>query len=166
MATLALAKLQTYGVKTSDYCTVGEVLDPRNKGCNIEKTVVAKVMEKYVPEYQDEELEDPKAPSTEHKQSTPVSQLALRLFSPRKKSTKKNENELTRYLREPTIAPSCDILVYWKSNQYNYPTLAKMAKDFLCVSATSVPTIFIRRKCHHRLKTSTWRTDDTTHHVS
>ena len=33
-----------------------------------------------------------------------------------------------------------DVLAFWKANQFNYPTLAAMAKDYLTVQASSVPS--------------------------
>ena len=33
-----------------------------------------------------------------------------------------------------------DVLQFWKANTFNFPTLAAMAKDFLTVQASSVPS--------------------------
>jgi len=32
------------------------------------------------------------------------------------------------------------VLQFWKANAYNFPTLAAMAKDYLTVQASSVPS--------------------------
>jgi hypothetical protein len=58
--------------------------------------------------------------------------------------------ELETYLAEPIItAPPRDknkspkrheILEFWKNNQYRFPTLAAMAKDFFCIQGTSTPS--------------------------
>lgn len=51
-------------------------------------------------------------------------------------------NELTElelYLNEPVEIPKTEPLVYWRSNQNRFKTLAKMARDFLAIPAASVP---------------------------
>ncbi|KAJ4732837.1 Zinc finger BED domain-containing protein DAYSLEEPER [Rhynchospora pubera] len=50
-------------------------------------------------------------------------------------------SELEKYLQEKPIdtdEENFDILQYWKQNCGLYPTLAKMARDFLSVQASSV----------------------------
>lgn len=52
-------------------------------------------------------------------------------------------DELEMYLREPPIPLSDakvldDPLIYWKTNQMRFPSLTKMAFDFLCVQSSSV----------------------------
>lgn len=48
-------------------------------------------------------------------------------------------NEIQRYLSEPRANNSEDILDWWRRHENIYPTLPKMAKDFLATPATSVP---------------------------
>lgn len=48
-------------------------------------------------------------------------------------------SEYDRYLSLPILADT-DILQFWKSNAFNYPILAAMAKDYLTVQASSVPS--------------------------
>jgi len=50
-----------------------------------------------------------------------------------------SKQELEKYLSQPRSASSVDILQWWKLNQLQFPVLAKMARDFLSISATSVP---------------------------
>ena len=50
------------------------------------------------------------------------------------------EEEYIRYLNAPQAEPNCNVLDYWKFNQSNFPILAAMAKDFLTVQASSVPS--------------------------
>lgn len=49
------------------------------------------------------------------------------------------ETELNNYLTSRRPPKETNILHWWKSNAHLYPTLAKMARDFLCIPATSVP---------------------------
>jgi hypothetical protein len=44
-----------------------------------------------------------------------------------------------RDLNAELAAEGPDILAFWKANQFNYQTLAAMAKDYLTVQASSVP---------------------------
>ncbi|CAG9793546.1 unnamed protein product [Diatraea saccharalis] len=48
-------------------------------------------------------------------------------------------DELEEYLRKPRAASSEDILDWWRTHETEYPTLSKMARDFLSILATSVP---------------------------
>lgn len=49
------------------------------------------------------------------------------------------ETELNLYLLCPRAPKETDILQWWKCNAHLYPTIAKMARDYLCIPATSVP---------------------------
>ena len=53
-------------------------------------------------------------------------------------STKKSQLQV--YLLEPRarITSSINILEFWKSQQYRYPELAKLAMDILCVPISTV----------------------------
>ncbi|KAI3656565.1 hypothetical protein MP638_000551 [Amoeboaphelidium occidentale] len=50
------------------------------------------------------------------------------------------QDERTRYFKAPLAAPETNVLEFWKSNEYNFPILSAMAKDYLTVQATSVPS--------------------------
>lgn len=54
-------------------------------------------------------------------------------------NSQNSKQELEKYLSQPRSASSVDILQWWKLNQLQFPVLAKMARDFLSISATSVP---------------------------
>jgi hypothetical protein len=44
------------------------------------------------------------------------------------------------YLEEPTLSRtvSVDVLDFWKSQQFKYPDLARLARDVLCVPISTV----------------------------
>ncbi|CAI3083009.1 unnamed protein product [Diatraea saccharalis] len=44
-----------------------------------------------------------------------------------------------KYLRKPRAASSEDILDWWRMHETEYPTLSKMARDLLSITATSIP---------------------------
>ena len=50
-----------------------------------------------------------------------------------------HDEELERYLREPSIKEGEKCLLLWSRNIHNYPTLSKVAKRYLCIPATSIP---------------------------
>ena len=50
-----------------------------------------------------------------------------------------SEKELNSYLTSRRADSSCDILLWWKNHINVYPIISKMARDLLCVPATSVP---------------------------
>jgi len=65
---------------------------------------------------------------------------ALYLTSINFTNSQNSKQDLEKYLSQPRSASSVDILQWWKLNQLQFPVLAKMARDFLSISATSVPT--------------------------
>ena len=48
------------------------------------------------------------------------------------------DKEFQKYLAEDLISIDDNPLKWWKSNQFHFPILAKVAKLFLCIPATSV----------------------------
>ena len=47
--------------------------------------------------------------------------------------------EFDKYLKETPLKSSENCLEWWSKNNHTYPNLAKLAKQYLCVPATSVP---------------------------
>jgi hAT family C-terminal dimerisation region len=47
------------------------------------------------------------------------------------------QDELSLYLNEPLCDENVDSLAYWKLNNSRFPTLAKMARDYLSLQPTS-----------------------------
>lgn len=45
-------------------------------------------------------------------------------------------DELDRYLQEPTEAAP-NPLLWWKENQFRYPHLSRMARNYLCIPGKS-----------------------------
>lgn len=55
-------------------------------------------------------------------------------------STSVQEHEWSRYLAQPVAPQVTNIYDYWKVKQYEFPTIAKIARDFLAIPATSAPS--------------------------
>lgn len=49
------------------------------------------------------------------------------------------KTEIDEYFNDPRDPENTNILHWGKSHEKNYPTLAKMARDILCIPASSVP---------------------------
>ena len=52
----------------------------------------------------------------------------------------KVKQEIDQYLNHPQLDISGDPLEWWKSESVRYPILAKLARKYLCLCATSVPS--------------------------
>ena len=46
--------------------------------------------------------------------------------------------ECDRYFQDELAPEGTNVLLFWKTNQQKYPTLALMAKDYLTIQASSV----------------------------
>ena len=49
------------------------------------------------------------------------------------------EAEVTDYLCKPCLSEDCDPLEFWKEQRHTYPTLQKLAKQYLSIPASSGP---------------------------
>ena len=52
----------------------------------------------------------------------------------------KTETELERYLQQDRSLRDTDIYAFWKAKQYDYLIIARIAKDYLPIPATSAPS--------------------------
>ena len=59
-------------------------------------------------------------------------------------------SEVDRFLDE-RMAPSDDLLQWWKVKQNAYPSLAKLARNYLAIPATSVPSESVFSHARHEL---------------
>lgn len=53
------------------------------------------------------------------------------------------EEEMTRYKSDPPIPTASDPLQWWCQHQQNYPMLSKLAKRYLAIPGTSVPSEWV-----------------------
>ena len=61
------------------------------------------------------------------------------IYSVTDKSGTDWENELREYTEALRAPADTDILLWWEKHAYLYPRLSKIARDILCVMASSVP---------------------------
>lgn len=59
------------------------------------------------------------------------------------------ENEISSYLDFPTAEVETSPLVWWKAEYRRFPTLSQLAKRYLCLPATSVPSEQVFSTCGH-----------------
>ena len=50
------------------------------------------------------------------------------------------ETKLQRYLSQERLPRDTDLYQYWKAKQYDYPVIARIAKDYLPIPATLAPS--------------------------
>jgi hypothetical protein len=62
-----------------------------------------------------------------------------RIFRRVKRLRVDKEKEVEMYLATPTVDADVDVLEWWKQNSDAYPCLARIARDYLAIPATSVP---------------------------
>ena len=55
-------------------------------------------------------------------------------------ATETVEKEILLYKADDPLNRSCDPLKWWKENETRFTYLSKVAKKFLCIQATSIPS--------------------------
>jgi hAT family C-terminal dimerisation region len=60
------------------------------------------------------------------------------LFTPQ--NTIDYDAEYTKWMKQPPVKRETDILRYWASKEYEFPTIARIARDHLAIPATSAPS--------------------------
>jgi hAT family protein len=62
-----------------------------------------------------------------------------RIYGPMKRRCVQKDSEIEGYLSMPVASKDTDILEWWKHHADTYPRLARIARDYLAIPATSVP---------------------------
>ena len=81
-------------------------------------------------------------PSKKLKGLAAVLKKALPVIQPQEQLTThdKVKKEIDRYVDGNLIDPSCDPMNWWRKEAENYPVLAILARKYLCICGTSVPS--------------------------
>lgn len=62
-------------------------------------------------------------------------------------SAERVEKEKSRYVGLPSVSPDCDPLEWWRAEAQHLPILAALARKYLCLCGTSVPSERLFSKC-------------------
>src|SRR6266542_4863977 len=62
-------------------------------------------------------------------------------------STNKEKNELTKYNELPEFHKETNPLLWWKDRAIGFPNLSKVAREYLAINATSVPSERLFFRC-------------------
>ncbi|EPZ36066.1 HAT dimerization domain-containing protein [Rozella allomycis CSF55] len=131
-ATSCKEKLENYYDVTSDGCTVATVLDPRLK---LEYYKAFENQEGHTNSL--EIKQKAKYAATHDSAAAPATKATGFVQSIFKKRKITPQSELDEYLNQPTVDATIQPLNWWKSNELMFPTLSKMAKDYLAIPGTS-----------------------------
>ncbi|KAK3556990.1 hypothetical protein QTP70_022329 [Hemibagrus guttatus] len=115
---------------------------------NLFNSLIEKILEYHPPQAQasEEQLEVVSSSGDPPAKRAPIFELFGKLF-PVNPSTPANKSpsqmvkeEVECYKQVPTLPMDSNPLVWWKDNESQFPHVAKLAKCYLGVSATSVPS--------------------------
>jgi len=126
---------------TSDDSLLSTILDPRVKSMG-KKAEEEEVLRKYYEEYQENYLPTPiesRAASPTPSETSIIlnSIYKPKLFSIFEQNQPKASNEVEEYLKEDKIPFNQCPFNWWLNKKNKYPVLAKMARIFLAIPATS-----------------------------
>jgi hypothetical protein len=120
-------KFNKYFGEINDTFLISVILDPRIKD------------KKFPEEDKGKYLQIFKNTSQSYKTSKKIPEkdedLYDRLFP---KNEDLHDTEINTYLSMPLSGPKTNILKFWKDNESYFPILSKMARNYLCIPATSV----------------------------
>jgi hAT family C-terminal dimerisation region len=68
-----------------------------------------------------------------------MDEMSEQIFGGMKRRRVQGEDEFERYLSAPTASPNTNALEWWRQHVGDYPYLARVARDYLAIPATSVP---------------------------
>lgn len=87
-----------------------------------------------------EELEETGPPKKKAKGLGAILQHSLSTDQDNVSSEDKVEREIKRYEEYPPVDVESDPLLWWKNEQKHFPSLSHLARKYLCVCGTSVPS--------------------------
>ena len=139
-------------VETERFSMLSTFLDPRFKDKSLSKEVKMKVNQEVLNYLErttelslshDEEMEEVKNPAQEKPEEASFWDEFDKEREEEKSFIKDKsaiEVELSRYTESQRCERKTDPLAWWKQNERNYPSVARMAKKYLSIPATSVPS--------------------------
>ena len=162
---------------TGDLLDLASLLDPRFRTKYMEKEKVEQVLSRAVEEIMaltraqdtlsgaaggaEGATEAEHVPTPEEKRKKTLASFFKRQKSSSSSSPLSEEDirmELTVYLQTTEVESDADPLDWWRCHQTNFPRIAKLARQYLCIPATSAPSeragFFLHKmyKCFKMLK--------------
>ena len=135
------------------YC-VALILDPRIKSDGLDETewsiemkgqtlkTFKELYKKYYEQYKQQNTDQeplPKKRKIDKNENKKGNSIDFGILFLKKNNSLEWEKEINRYLESQRADSDCDILEWWKNHSKVYPVLSRMARDILCVQATSTP---------------------------
>ena len=143
-----MEKFKKYHQKVIDHALICHILDPRFKLFCIQqkdekrnaKNLIENLFELYsINAKVDSQKQDS---SNKSKKKESIVSLTQQYLAKVTKTKATNEDEIDRFFKKPQVeyCPNYDVLAYWKENKDNFPVLSLIAKDYLAIQVTSVPS--------------------------
>lgn len=127
-------KLSTYWTHLEDISYMATFLDPRFKRICFPNLTTEEILR---PIRERLYSEDPTSnATTSHPHNLDI---FIRRLRPTYSLSNSFDDEITRYYDCPDASENTLPLVWWNAHKEEYPRLAKMARDYLAIMATSVP---------------------------
>lgn len=131
-------KLKAYWDKYLNQSSItSSILDPRYKTTlfshNDITEIISKLQELYLSYLPLNNQTIPSAPARSSRD------YFLNLLNPNNIRQEVSHDELDRYLNSP-VDSNTGSLIWWKTYEKDYPVLSQIAKDYLTIQATSVPS--------------------------
>lgn len=81
-----------------------------------------------------------------------------KMWASNQQSIQTDDTEIMRYLRCPDEPKNVDPLIWWRNHRSSYPILSKLARKYLSIPSTSVPSerLFSDAGNHILLKEHDW----------
>jgi hypothetical protein len=130
-------KLETYWPLLRESSITATLLDPRTKlsaFTHDDQSHARSTLQKVYDEYNPDNIQAlPPRPTTARSMFRALIQSSL-------PDHQHNTHEIEQYFQVPLEADHINPLEWWKLHSDNYPTLSRLARDYLAIPASSVPS--------------------------
>lgn len=143
----AWVKIDEYHVKTGSAQTTATILDPRLKlqtfrTMHWREEWIQEAKQEFMHIYNTKYAQDPSSRPASPTSDDDMDEYSGIVFGSQVGNAPPpapDESEIELYLRLPVIKKKANVLDWWQANGSQFPTLARMARDFMASPATSVP---------------------------
>ena len=125
---------------TQEYLKISTALDPRFKSRKVEAEIF-KTLKKLMPEPEVvTPASDPKPEWESKKKRSTFWSFWEEEDQDTEETSSAADLELQYYCKMPNLPRTCNPLEWWRTQSHALPELSKLARKFLCIPATSVPS--------------------------